>query len=327
MRRIAFLFLAMILCSGVPVRPDYLKEGDKVAVISPSYLPNMGDVRKGMRELIRIGLVPVTGPNLGKYDPGNGASGTSRYGGTVTQRTEDLLWALEDDSIKAIMCARGGYGAIHLLQTVPVEAYAAHPKWIIGYSDITSLHAACLKAGVMSIHANGCAALGNKGAGDMSNRMLLNLLTGVLPEYEWASHSLSNPGHADGILVGGNMITWETLAGSSYDLLTTDSDLILFIEEVEESMHAVDRLFNILLLSGRMDKVKGIVFGEFTDCPKDLPYDSVEHMLSQYAQKLGIPVAYSFPAGHGSENKPLIFGAPVSLDVTADSSHLRFNID
>lgn len=317
----------MILCSGAPVRPDYLKEGDKVAVISPSYYPNMGDVKKGMRELVRIGLVPVAAPNLGQSDPGNGSDGTSRYGGTLEQRTSDLLWALEDDSIKAILCARGGYGAIHLLRSIPVETYAAHPKWIIGYSDITSLHAACLKAGVMSIHANSCAALGKSGGGDSSNKMLLNLMGGVVPEYDWESHPCSSTGHGEGLLVGGNMITWEVLAGTPYDLLSTDADLVLFIEEVEETMHAVDRLFNTLMMSGKMDKVKGIVFGEFTLCPKDLPFESVEHMLSQYTEKLGIPVAYAFPAGHGKENKPLVFGAPVSLDVTGESSHLKFNIN
>lgn len=317
----------MTLCSGVPVRPDYLKEGDKVAIISPSYLPNMKDVKKGMRELVRIGLEPVAAPSLGSLDPGNGAEGTSHYGGTLEQRTADLRWALEDDSIKAIFCARGGYGAIHLLQTVPVQTYSAHPKWIIGYSDITSLHAACFKAGVMSIHANGCAALGKHGGGEESNRKLLDLMTGYVPEYEWTSHNCNSSGHAEGLLVGGNMITWEILSATSYDLLSSDSDLILFIEEVEETMHAVDRLFNMLLMSGKMDKVKGIVFGEFTDCPKDLPFDSVEHMLSQYTSKLGIPVAYAFPAGHGKENKPLVFGAPVSLDVTDACSHLKFNID
>lgn len=300
------------------VKPDYLSTGDKVALISPSYFTPMENVEKTAAVLRSWGLEPVIGPNVGKKVDG-------QYAGTVSERISDIQWALRDPSIKAIICNRGGYGTIQLIDYLTLEELKASPKWLVGFSDISTLHGLFSRAGVMSVHGTMSSFLA-KGGTDETCTLMRDLLMGKLPRYELPSHKDNIVGRASGVLVGGNLCTFVPNLGSQADA-TKGKDLILFVEEVEESMHNIDRQMRILQMNGVLDRCKGIVLGEFTDCGTEFTYESVEAMLHDMLEEYHIPVLCGYPGGHGDVNLPLVMGAPVTIDVRNDGATLQFDID
>ena len=308
------------------VRPPFISEGDTVAVIATSYTIKDTAVIDRACDVIREwGLVPVLGSNAVQKHPEYMHQKCDFYSGTPDGRAAELKWAFEDPSVKAIICARGGYGSIHLVDRIEPSWYAEHPKWLVGYSDVTTVLAGEVMGGVMGIHGSMCSSFGGKKGPKDHDVMMKDLLMGAVPSYAVPAHECNRFGHAEGMLVGGNMITFEALMDTDYDITSLDGT-ILFMEEVEESMHAIDRLFNMLKLRGRIPHFNGIIFGEFSDCGDDLPYESVEHMLKQYTAGLGIPVCNGFPSGHDKVNLPLIMGADVVLDVTPDGSTLKYKL-
>jgi len=300
------------------VKPDYLSAGDKVALISPSYFTPMENVEKTAAVLRSWGLEPVIGPNVGKKVDG-------QYAGTVSDRISDIQWALRDPSIKAIICNRGGYGTIQLIDYLTLEELKASPKWLVGFSDISTLHGLFSRAGVMSVHGTMSSFLA-KGGTDETSTLMRDLLMGKVPRYELPSHKDNIVGRASGVLVGGNLCTFVPNLGSQADA-TKGKDLILFVEEVEESMHNIDRQMRILQMNGVLDRCKGIVLGEFTDCGTEFTYESVEAMLHDMLEEYHIPVLCGYPGGHGDVNLPLVMGAPVTIDVRNDGATLQFDID
>ena len=299
-------------------RPPYLKAGDKIALISPSYFTPMENVEKTADVLRSWGFEPVIGPNVGKVVDG-------RYAGTIAERVSDLRWALNDPEIKAIICNRGGYGTIQLIDQLSLKELAAKPKWLVGFSDISTLHGLLTRAGVMSIHGTMSSFLA-KGGEDMTSTLMRDLLLGRVPRYELPAHEQNITGRAHGVLVGGNICTFVPNLNTQADA-TAGRDLILFIEEVEESMHNIDRQFNILRMNGVLSRCKGIILGEFTECGSEFTYGSVEAMLRSYLKEYNIPLLCGFPGGHGDINLPLVMGAPVTIDVRNDGATINFNID
>lgn len=305
------------------VKPDYLQPGDKVALISPSYFTPMENVEKTADVLRSWGLEPVVGPNVGKVVDG-------RYAGTVAERVSDIRWALSDPAVKAVICNRGGYGTIQLIDQLTLAELSASPKWLVGFSDISTLHGLQTRAGVMSIHGTMSSFLA-KGGTDATSTLMRDLLMGRVPVYEVPAHEQNIIGRASGVLVGGNLCTFAPNLGSQADA-TAGRDLILFVEEVEESMHNIDRQMRILQMNGVLDRCQGIVLGEFTDCGTEFKDASgatmsVEAMLHNLLKDYHIPVLCGFPAGHGDVNLPLVMGAPVTIDVRTDGATLQFNID
>ena len=300
------------------VKPDYLLAGDKVALISPSYFTPMENVEKTADVLRSWGLEPVIGSNVGKVVDG-------RYAGTVAERVSDIRWALADPDIKAIICNRGGYGTIQLIDQLELAELKASPKWLVGFSDISTLHGLLTRAGVMSIHGTMSSFLA-KGGTDETSTMMRDLLLGKVPRYELPAHKQNITGRASGVLVGGNLCTFAPNLGTQADA-TMGEDLILFVEEVEESMHNIDRQMRILQMNGVLDRCRGIVLGEFTGCGTEFTYESVESMLHELLKSYDIPVICGFPGGHGDVNLPLVMGANVTIDVRADGATLQFNID
>ena len=289
-------------------QPEYLKAGDKVALISPSYFTPMENVEKTAEVLRSWGLEPVVGPNVG-----------------IAERVSDIRWALNDPTIKAIICNRGGYGTIQLIDEIKLSELSAHPKWIVGFSDITTLHGLWTRAGVMSIHGTMSSFLAAGGT-DKTSLLMRDILLGKVPRYEVPAHPQNITGKASGILVGGNICTFAPNLSTQADA-TLGKDLILFIEEVEESMHNIDRQFNILAMNGVLDRCKGVILGEFTDCGTEFTFDNCEEMLRQYLVKYNIPILCGFPAGHDDVNLPMIMGAPVTIDVRSDGATLQFNVE
>ena len=270
------------------VMPTPLKTGDTIAVISSSY---------------------------------------HGFAGTADERAADLLWALRNPSIKAIICSRGGDGAVQVLQRIPLNEFRNHPKWIMGFSDVTALHSAEVAAGVMSIHSSMCDGIAMRGERDSVNMILRKLLQGELPTYQAPAHPLNQQGEATGILVGGNFSVFCGLAGSEYDFLNrADEGLILFIEDTDESMTKVDRMLHQLEIRGVLSKLNGIIVGHFSKykSPENGFADMYE-MLHEYLQHYQIPVCYDFPVGHHSgKNYPMVEGCKVNLKVGQDGTLIQF---
>lgn len=323
---LSFILLVPVVKAAGPkkplkcVAPAYLKPGDKVALISPSYYCSMETALAAVDTLRSWGYEPVIGPNVGKKF-------LEHYAGTVEERLADIRWALKDPDIKAILCLRGGYSTLHLVEGLPLKELVASPKWLIGYSDITTLLSMEACAGVMGIHGvMGCNIAKQDSVNvQQSCTLLRDLLQGQVPRYELPAHKENILGRATGTLVGGNLATFAPLLCSQVNEIG-QSDIILFVEEVEETHHNIDRLFNMLKMSGVLAHCKGIILGDFTDCTNDVGYESVEAMLRQYIEPYHIPLLCSFPAGHEKLNLPLVIGAPVTLDVRADGATLSFDI-
>ena len=305
---------------GESVAPAFLKKGDKIALISPSYYTPDSTIQKTAKIIEEWGFKPVVGKNVDKLEAG-------KLSGTAEERAEAFIDALKDTSIKAILCNRGGYGTIQLVDLIDLKMVKQNPKWLIGYSDITTLHALQTKAGVMSIHGTMSTSIAKTGGKDDNSTLLRDLLKGSVPTYKVPKHEFNQKGSAEGILVGGNMSTFVPLvATSDIDIFSNDG-LILFMEEIGENLRNIDRMFNSLELHGVMENVKGVILGEFVDSGTDLAFESTEEMLSKYLKKYNIPVMCGFPAGHDDVNLPLIMGAKVKMDVKSDGATLTFNID
>ncbi len=301
------------------VMPTPLKTGDTIAVISPSSVPDSATVTKGCATLRSWGYVPVVGAHA--------LSSYHGFAGTADGRATDLLWALRNPSIKAIICSRGGDGAVQVLQRIPLKEFRNHPKWIMGFSDVTALHSAEVAAGVMSIHSSMCDGIAMRGERDSVNMILRKLLQGELPTYQAPAHPLNQQGEATGILVGGNFSVFCGLAGSEYDFLNrADEGLILFIEDTDESMTKVDRMLHQLEIRGVLSKLNGIIVGHFSKykSPENGFADMYE-MLHEYLQHYQIPVCYDFPVGHHSgKNYPMVEGCKVNLKVGQDGTLIQF---
>ena len=329
MKRLLF-FLSLAMCITVtalaggktPKMPPFLKAGDKIAIISPASTPGDQNPTLAAATLRSWGFVPVIGEHV--------LANCHGYAGTIEERCADLRWALNDPEIKAIVCTRGGYGSSMLFGTMTLEDFSRNPKWIVGYSDITALHSAMVCSGVMSIHANMGGALGSRGADNSVNLMLCNLLLGNLPFYSIPAHPLNKMGKARGIVIGGNMAVFSNIGGSrEWDFLDRDNvkgkDIILFFEDVSESIPRVNSMLQQLRLKGVLDQVKGIIVGRFTEyTPRD-GYTDMAEMLSETLNQYNIPVCYDFPASHDEGwNYPIIEGCPAELNVTPDGVTLKF---
>lgn len=300
------------------IAPPFLRPGDKIAMISPAYFAPEENVDRAAEILHLWGFELTIGPHVRCLDAG-------RYAGTDEERLADLRAALHDPSVRAILCNRGGYGTFHFVESLKAEDFTADPKWLIGFSDITTLLSMEACAGVMSIHGPMDSSLAASGGESESCLRLHDLLLGTVPRYELPPHPLSRTGKASGMLVGGNLSTLIPLLDSWADV-TRGGGFILFLEEIEESMHHIDRMLNMLLLRGLLDRCRGIILGEFTGCAGEFTYGSVEEMIVRILPDRGIPVLCGFPAGHGEVNLPLVMGAQATLDVREDGSSLAFSL-
>lgn len=321
------LMLSLLLISLVQdvaaqqrlVMPVALKASDTIAIVSPSSTPDSMTVVKGCQTLREWGYVPVVGPHV--------LSNWHGFAGTADERAADMLWALRDSTVKAILCSRGGDGAVQVLQCIPLEEFRHHPKWVMGFSDATALHSAEVSAGIMSIHCSMCDGISLRGERASVNAILRRLLQGELPCYQAVAHPLNQQGEVEGILVGGNFSVLCGLAGSDYDFLNrADEGLILFIEDTGEGMSKVDRMLHQLEIRGILSRLKGIIVGHFSKYKHpENGFDDMYDMLHEYLQHYDIPVCYDFPVGHHSGlNYPMIEGCKVRLKIDNQGTSLQF---
>ncbi len=287
--------------------PPPLDEGDKIAILSPSGIVKPDKVYRAIPYLKDQGWDPYVTDHAFDRD------GT--YAGTVKNRLHDLKKALRDRDTRAIMCSRGGYGAVHLLEELSKLDLRHDPKWVIGFSDITVLHCLMASQGIASIHSHMTGHLASSGEDDDSTS-LFDILSGHMMVYECEPHSLNRKGKARAPLMGGNLSCIADLISTPYDVIRPGT--ILFMEDVSEPAYKIERIMYQIRLSGVMSKLKGMIVGRFSKCSSDIEGETVEDIIKRVIEPYDFPVAFNCPIGHVSHNLPMVVGADVTLHVTDD---------
>lgn len=290
--------------------PAPLKEGDTIAICSPAGPVSAASVEGAKRVLEGQGWQVRVMPHT------LGHSGI--YSGTPDERLGDLRDALLDDNVKAIICSRGGYGVVHIVDQLDALPLREHAKWVVGFSDISALHAVMARAGIASVHASMTGHIA-RGAHDEDNAALFGILRGEHPTFSFPGTNLDRPGTAQGRIVGGNLAVLADLMGTRFDILQPDT--ILFVEDVAEPIYKIERIFYQLRLAGVLPRLKGLVVGKFTEYKPDASYHTMEDMIADMVAPYGYPVAFSAPIGHVDHNIPVIENARVTLKVTHDADN------
>lgn len=290
--------------------PPRLRLGDLVAIVSPASNIEPELVYDAARELERQGFDVRIMPHA------LGVSGS--YSGTADERLADLQAAIDDPEVKAILCSRGGYGAAHLLDRLNVH----RPVWLIGFSDISALHALWLHNGIRSIHSSMAKELALKRCchNEANARLFYILSRGVMPQIEWPDSPYNIYGEAHGMLVGGNLAVINGLAATPYNPIKANR--ILFIEDVCEPIYKVERVLYRLRMAGVLDNLKGLIIGQFTGWQPSKDWQDMNTMIAQAVGKVPYPIAFNAPIGHIDGNMPLLHGARVTLSVTPSHSKL-----
>lgn len=289
--------------------PRSLGPGAKIAIVSPSSIIKPQNVYNALPVLRDRGWEPVVSPHA--FDR------HGSFAGTADNRYSDLADALTDPGVDAILCSRGGYGAIHLLERLARLPLEETPKWLIGFSDISALHALLTSRGIASIHAPMAKALADHGGDNADNRALLDFLAGEGLEYSLDPSPMNRPGDATGLLVGGNLSVISDLVGTPFDVIKPRR--ILFIEDVNEPIYKIERMLYQLRLSGVLADLAGLIVGKFSGCAPDADFASVNNIVADLTRDYSYPVAYDIPVGHVTHNIPLVCGAACSLSVGESS--------
>lgn len=308
------LFMASEL--KATIYPEPLKEGDKVAILAPAGPVRRDRVDATVEVLRGMGYEPVVYPTA--------YMNHGQLSAPADRRLQDLKKALLDPEIRAVICARGGYGIVHLLDSLETLPIRENPKWVVGFSDISALHAFMASKGVASIHG-GMALQIARGADEPENTRLFEILRDTFPTYSFSPDRRNHPGHAEGKLLGGNLSVIQALIGTPYDIIQPGT--ILFIEDVSEPIYKVERMMYQLKLSGILEKINGLIIGQFTNYRADKEnagYSGMEEMLVSLLKDYPhLPVVFNAPIGHVRHNIPMIESADAILDVSRDSVTLR----
>lgn len=291
--------------------PPYLKPGDGVAIISPSGTVLPERVDGAVHAIEQWGFVPMVGEHCkGEYH----AFEVITHSASFENRLADLQWALGEPSVKAILCSRGGYGAVHLLEHLDIAALASNPKWLIGFSDISALHAAWHRAGIVSIHSPMAKHLWLNGIDNEISRIIYDIITGAgLPTYSVEPHHHNRPGIATATITGGNLAVLSSLLATPFNMIKPGH--ILFIEDVAEQVYQVQRLLYHLRLAGILPRLAGLIVGQFTKHRGD-DTTAMQDMIASMVAPYDYPVAFNFPVGHIPYNVPIVEGATATLNVT-----------
>lgn len=300
--------------------PPHLQPGDKFAIISPSGTVLSERVDGAVRAIEKWGFVPVVSEHCKEeYHAYN----VITHSASPENRLADLQWALNDPQVRAILCSRGGYGAVHLLEHLNLDHLSSGPKWLIGFSDISALHAAWHRAGIVSIHSPMAKHLTLYDSDNETNSINYNILTGKgLPTYNEQPHPHNHKGIATATITGGNLAVLMGLLATPFNIIKPGN--ILFIEDVAEQVYQVQRLLYHLRLAGILPRLAGLIVGQFTKHRGDdtsAMYDMIHDMVASY----DFPVAFNFPIGHVERNVPIVEGTTATLEVNDTNVKLALN--
>ncbi len=295
-------------------KPPHLKKGDKVMIVSTARKVSEAEIRPAVEVLNKWGLIVVLGENLyGEND---------QFSGTTEERIKDMQRALDDEMVKAVFCARGGYGTVKIIDELDFTRFIEFPKWIVGYSDVTVMHNHINENfKLQTLHAT--MPINFSSNTNESIDSLRETLFGKELSYEFDGHELNRKGNAEGILVGGNLSIIYSLTGTDSQLTTTGK--ILFMEDLDEYLYHVDRMMVNLQRAGILKGLSGLIVGGMSDMnDNEIPYGkSAVEIIVDAVKEYDYPVCFGFNAGHLDDNMTLIMGERVVLNVE-ESCSLKF---
>ena len=294
--------------------PPYLKKGDTVAIVCTArkFMPE--DAKPAIELLESWGLKAKLGRTIGLD--------SCQLGGTDTERIADFQTMMDDENVKAIWVARGGYGTVRIIDSLDFTKFKKHPKWIMGFSDVTVLHSQLNGERIASLHS--IMPFTVPKASEDVKETLRKAIFGEELYYKVPSKSYNKKGKASGELVGGNISILYSLLGSKSSINTKDK--ILFIEDLDEYLYHVDRMMFNLKRNGYFEKVKGIIVGSMSDMhDNEIPFGQNEvQIITEIAKEYNIPIAFEFPEGHQKDNRTLILGSQVKFEVNETEIKLTF---
>ncbi|HKK39151.1 MAG TPA: LD-carboxypeptidase [Cryomorphaceae bacterium] len=286
--------------------PKHLQPGDEIRLISTARTAEKNYIDLAISEIEKRGFKATLGNHL--------FSKSNQFAGTDVERLADLNDAIQDDNVRAILCAKGGYGTARLLDGIDAKAFHNDPKWICGYSDVTALHSHVYNVfRTQSLHS--CMPVGFANYTSEALDSLFDLLAGKAISYEADTHDLNRAGNAEGIMVGGNLSVLYSLLGSTAQV--SPSGKILFIEDLDEYLYHIDRMMLALDRAGILENVSAVVVGGMTDMNDNkVPFGkTAEEIIAERLAPFKFPVAFHFPSGHFDDNRAWIHGKKIRLTV------------
>jgi len=292
--------------------PEKLKIGYKIGIVSTARKITLEELKVATLILESWGLEIVLGQNL--FEENN------QFSGTIEQRTADFQSMIDNDAIKAILCARGGYGTVQIIDKIDFSSLKKTPKWIIGYSDVTVLHSHLNNLGIVSLHATMPINFENNSTESLQS--LKNSLFGKSNRIERKSHAFNRLGQVDAEIVGGNLSILYSLLGSNSDIDTEGK--ILFIEDLDEYLYHIDRMMMNLKRNGKLAKLKALIVGGMNDMnDNEIPFGkSVEEIILEHTKEYNYPICFGFPVGHINDNRCIKLGVKSVLKITKNGVSL-----
>lgn len=298
--------------------PPKLNPDDKIAIIATARKISQEELKPAIEIIERWGFETVLGRNL--YRTYNQFSGTDK------ERTEDLQWALNDESIKAVLIARGGYGTVKIIDNIDFTKFIDKPKWILGYSDVTVLHSHIHKNfNIETLHTIMPVNFPQSFEENESLMSLHNALISNNLNYQIPSNPLNRTGDTEGVLTGGNLSILYSLSATESDINTDGK--ILFIEDLDEYLYHIDRMMMNMKRSGKLNNLAGLIVGGMSKMNDNtIPYGkTAEEIIYEAVKEYNYPVCFGFPAGHIPDNRALILGRNIKLSVQEQEVKIIFD--
>ena len=292
--------------------PDKIKIGDKIGIIATARKISLEELNPSIEILQSWGLEVVLGKFLFEED--------NQFAGTVEQRTIDLQNMIDDDAIKAILCARGGYGTVQIIDKINFSKLVKNPKWIIGFSDITVLHSHLNQLGVATLHAT--MPINFSKNTPKSLESLKNSLFGKANSIESPVHKFNRLGKVNAEIIGGNLSILYSLLGSNSDINTDGK--ILFMEDLDEYLYHIDRMMINMKRNGKFNNLKGMIIGGMSKMnDNNIPFGkTAEEIILDHLKDYNFPICFGFPSGHLDDNRSIRLGVSSVLDINENGVSL-----
>jgi muramoyltetrapeptide carboxypeptidase len=292
--------------------PPPLSVNDEIRIVAPASIVERDYIEDAIRALKNLGYKVTLGKNV--------FNGANQFSGTDGERLADFQEALDDRNVRAIFCARGGYGSIRIADQLNFSGFRKKPKWIVGFSDITVFHSLlnCYHH-IASIHSPMPVNFHSPHFSDNLSQ-LNNILKGKADQITILSDPLNRQGFAKGQLIGGNLSILHNLQSTPFEVKTKGA--ILFLEDIGEQLYHLDRMMQNLKLSGKLSRLRGLIVGGMTDMSdKQRPFGKTPNeIVLDTVKNFNFPVAFNFPAGHMANNIPFIIGGEIKLEVTGSGT-------
>jgi muramoyltetrapeptide carboxypeptidase len=299
------------------IEPPFLKPGSTIGIVATARKLTWEEVEPTIGFLTDAGFTVRTGQRM--------FGSQNQFSGSDEDRAADMQRMLDDPAINAILCARGGYGTVRIIDRLDFTEFQKHPKWLCGFSDITVLHAHINRNfGIATLHSSMTLSMKALPEDHLQITTLIDSLKGELPSYEFPSHPLNRNGEMEGEVAGGNLSVLCSILGSKSDINTDGK--ILFLEDLDEYLYHIDRMMMNLKRNGKLAKLKGLIVGGMTEMKDNaIPFGkTAEEIVREAVDEYDYPISFNFPAGHIDDNRALILGKKAAARITDSGSQFQY---